>query len=97
MGAIRREIDSYATDDQKRTRAGGISREMDGYAWFALQDIRNEIDNPRRRINQYGGIHVQDRSGKLLLTRAYTIGHYTDNGWKPSHAMRKILEMYLPR
>lgn len=91
---LNRKIDSYASDDQKRTRQGGISREMDGYAWFALEDIRNEISNPRKEINQRGGIVVKDRSGRRLLTRAYTIGHNTHNGWKQSHAMETILSMF---
>lgn len=72
----------------------GISRKMDGYAWFTLSDIQNEIKNPTQ-INRHGGLLVPDRSGVWVPTGAYTIGRPTRNGgWKPMQSILKILEMF---
>jgi hypothetical protein len=96
--AFNKKIDSGATDEQKRNVPGGISHEMNGYAWFKLSDIKREIESPGRQINSRGGLFVPDRSGTPLLTRAYTITRPIGNGGVGvTRSMQSILEMFLPQ
>lgn len=89
------KISKDKSDGHKRT--GGLSLEMDGYAWFRLSDIKAAIDNPT--VDLAGQLIVPDRSGARLVTREHTIGSFNFHGcheWRQAESIKRILEMFQP-